>query len=157
MEFCEFDLHNYIHDRKPIELIDINPVQLEDVLDPSGSSILESIDEFLKPMNDPIWSVSDFDYATPESTRVSSSLDDQFMNSLQFDWGSVISRLNHSLREPGFNPALLSENSGWPLKLLNIWTIMNHLASGLVFLHSHGHVHRDLKPRNGTSILLIWI
>jgi serine/threonine protein kinase len=31
----------------------------------------------------------------------------------------------------------------------NIWTIVNHIASGLEFLHERKFAHRDLKPRNG--------
>jgi serine/threonine protein kinase len=34
-------------------------------------------------------------------------------------------------------------------KILNIWTIMQHIAAGLAFIHLHGQVHRDMKPRNG--------
>jgi serine/threonine protein kinase len=33
--------------------------------------------------------------------------------------------------------------------ILNIWTIMLQIASGLAFIHFHSQVHRDMKPRNG--------
>jgi len=33
--------------------------------------------------------------------------------------------------------------------ILSIWTIMHQIASGLAFIHFHGQVHRDMKPRNG--------
>ena len=35
------------------------------------------------------------------------------------------------------------------LKVVNIWTIVIHIARGLEFLHRHNRVHRDLKPENG--------
>jgi serine/threonine protein kinase len=35
------------------------------------------------------------------------------------------------------------------IKLRNIWAIMTHISDGLEFIHANGHVHRDLKPRNG--------
>jgi serine/threonine protein kinase len=35
------------------------------------------------------------------------------------------------------------------LKLAQIWSIMEDIASGLDFIHSQGEVHRDLKPSNG--------
>jgi serine/threonine protein kinase len=31
-----------------------------------------------------------------------------------------------------------------------IWNVMKHIANGVVFIHGHGEVHRDLKPTNGT-------
>ena len=30
-----------------------------------------------------------------------------------------------------------------------IWKIVGDIAGGLEFIHRHGEVHRDLKPRNG--------
>jgi serine/threonine protein kinase len=39
-------------------------------------------------------------------------------------------------------------------KLSEMWSIMSQLASGVDFLHSHGVVHRDLKPTN--SILTLY-
>ena len=35
------------------------------------------------------------------------------------------------------------------VKSSQIWNIMRQIANGRVFIHSHGEVHRDLKPRNG--------
>lgn len=33
-----------------------------------------------------------------------------------------------------------------------VWAIMEDLACGLAFIHSLREVHRDLKPRNGSSV-----
>lgn len=35
---------------------------------------------------------------------------------------------------------------------LLVWDIMKQIANGLVFIHGKGHVHRDINPRNGTSV-----
>lgn len=32
--------------------------------------------------------------------------------------------------------------------------VMFQLANGLEFIHSHGHVHRDLKPHNSKTFLI---
>ena len=37
---------------------------------------------------------------------------------------------------------------------VEIWTIMKDIASGLEFIHGNNEVHRDLKPRNGSSMRL---
>lgn len=34
-----------------------------------------------------------------------------------------------------------------------IWKIMRDISSGLAFIHKHGEIHRDIKPRNSTSFL----
>lgn len=35
------------------------------------------------------------------------------------------------------------------VRLGNLWPIMRDIVRGLRFIHNHGQVHRDLKPRNG--------
>lgn len=32
-----------------------------------------------------------------------------------------------------------------------IWRIMEHIASGVAFIHEHREVHRDLKPQNSLN------
>ena len=38
----------------------------------------------------------------------------------------------------------------WNKKVQDIWIIMQHIASGVAYIHLHGMIHRDLKPRNST-------
>jgi serine/threonine protein kinase len=35
--------------------------------------------------------------------------------------------------------------------MTQIWDVMEDLTKGVAFIHSQGHVHRDLKPRNSIS------
>ena len=48
-------------------------------------------------------------------------------------------------------PVIVPRNCSAVMRYRNVWTIGIHIAEGLEFLHFHGHVHRDLKPRNGIS------
>lgn len=47
------------------------------------------------------------------------------------------------------NIAFVEQGCSMQTKLLNIWTVMSHLAQGVRFIHGHDLAHRDLKPRNG--------
>jgi serine/threonine protein kinase len=47
--------------------------------------------------------------------------------------------------------AFIQEYEGPLARMVNVWTIMIHIASGLSFLHIHKQVHRDLNPKNGLS------
>lgn len=49
-------------------------------------------------------------------------------------------------------PIFVLDNATAHLKLLNIWTIMNHIAEGLEFIHENHFIHRDLKPLNSNLI-----
>jgi serine/threonine protein kinase len=39
--------------------------------------------------------------------------------------------------------------------LSSTWSIGSQIANGLAFMHEAGHVHRDLKPQNGTYLALL--
>jgi len=61
---------------------------------------------------------------------------------------------------PSFNPdqllspVFIQKDSSDVQKYQNLWTIGIHIACGLEFMHAYKHVHRDLKPTNGT--IKIW-
>jgi serine/threonine protein kinase len=38
--------------------------------------------------------------------------------------------------------------------ILQIWSVMSQIASGVEYVHHHGQVHRDIKPENGESLTL---
>ena len=40
-------------------------------------------------------------------------------------------------------------SSSSPIQLPLVWNIIVQITSGLAFIHEHGEVHRDIKPRNG--------
>jgi serine/threonine protein kinase len=46
-------------------------------------------------------------------------------------------------------PTFVSDNCSAHLNLLNIWTIIHHVAKGLEFIHQEHYTHRDIKPLNG--------
>jgi serine/threonine protein kinase len=50
---------------------------------------------------------------------------------------------------PNLIPVFLDSNCTTEERIHNLWVIGKHIIDGLVFLHSGGHVHRDLKPNNG--------
>jgi serine/threonine protein kinase len=68
------------------------------------------------------------------------------MNLEHFIHGNVRSILG---LEKYFDPWFANSELG----SLSFWGITKQLLSGLDFLHSHGELHRDLKPRNGTVYL----
>jgi len=54
------------------------------------------------------------------------------------------------LRHPPWHyPTFTDPDADSQIIALNVSLIMFHIASGLEFLHSNAHVHRDLKPKNG--------
>ena len=45
---------------------------------------------------------------------------------------------------PQFTDSVVPE-----IRMQQVWEIMTDIASGVAFIHSQSHIHRDLKPRNG--------
>ena len=58
---------------------------------------------------------------------------------------------NHPVISPTADWAVIPRGQSAEARVMNTWTIGRHIASGLEFMHRHKYVHRDLKPRNGTS------
>ena len=50
-----------------------------------------------------------------------------------------------------------SRSSESPITVPEICDIMKQIAAGVTFIHGHGKVHRDLKPRNGTFTIRYYI
>lgn len=59
-----------------------------------------------------------------------------------------------SVYVPG-NMVFIPEDGPILSKLQNVWMIMFHIAEGLKFIHAHKYVHRDLKPRNGKTWIIL--
>lgn len=57
--------------------------------------------------------------------------------------------------QPSRNLEFVPKDSSLNLRMQNIWTIMSEITDGLMFIHDHQFVHRDLKPRNGGHIYII--
>ena len=38
-------------------------------------------------------------------------------------------------------------------RLEQVWAIMADITNGIMYIHSHNEVHRDLKPKNGIYYL----
>lgn len=45
-------------------------------------------------------------------------------------------------------PIFVLDDCSAHMKALNIWTIVNHIAQGLSFIHQENYTHRDIKPPN---------
>jgi serine/threonine protein kinase len=50
-------------------------------------------------------------------------------------------------------PIFVWDDCSAHLKLLNILTIISHIAQGLDFIHGQHYTHRDIKPLNSTATL----
>jgi serine/threonine protein kinase len=46
------------------------------------------------------------------------------------------------------DPTFVLDNCSTHLHLLNVLTIVDHIAQGLEFIHGEHYAHRDLKPAN---------
>jgi serine/threonine protein kinase len=50
--------------------------------------------------------------------------------------------------EPSESIPYFVKGEGW-LTAIQIWNVMRHIAAGVEYIHLKGHIHRDIKPRNG--------
>ena len=57
--------------------------------------------------------------------------------------------------EAALNPLFSDKGIRQIGEIATIWDIMEQIACGLCFIHGCREVHRDLKPRNGTSMVTL--
>jgi serine/threonine protein kinase len=57
--------------------------------------------------------------------------------------------------ETALNPLFDNLGIGQIGEIASIWDIMEQIACGLCFIHSCREVHRDLKPRNSRSTMIL--
>jgi len=46
-------------------------------------------------------------------------------------------------------PVFVQQDCSTSMHMLNTWIIINHICSGVQFIHENGFSHRDIKPANG--------
>jgi serine/threonine protein kinase len=46
------------------------------------------------------------------------------------------------------DPTFVQDDCSAQQHLLNVWTIIDHIAEALAFIHGVHYAHRDLKPAN---------
>ena len=48
------------------------------------------------------------------------------------------------------NPVFIPNGPDPHSFMSNVWIVIFHITEGLEFIHRHGQIHRDIKPKNGT-------
>ena len=56
----------------------------------------------------------------------------------------------HCTKSEAMVPTYFIKDQPPPIKSLQIWNVMLHIANGVEFLHRKRMIHRDLKPANST-------